>query len=225
MNQRIDRHSIFAEFLGSATLSAVVVGSGIAGESLSPHSPAVALLCNSLATAGALFVLILTLGPISGAQFNPIVTLVLRRRGPIKVRRFFLVISAQILGCVSGVIAANVTFSEPLVTLSTHSRATFAHLMAELVATAGLIFTIGTLSRIGRESSIPGAVACYIGVAYFACSSTSFANPAITFGRMLTDTFAGIAPGSVVPFIAAQCIGGLVGWSLIQLVVPVQEEY
>lgn len=215
---------LVAELLGAATLSGVVVASGIAGESLSPHNSALALLCNSLATAGALFVLILTLGPISGAHFNPIVTFATRDPHSISIRRLVIVASTQVVGCVVGVMSANLTFSERLVTLSTHRRASVAHLFSEVIATAGLIFIISALVRLHRESSLPAAVACYIGVAYFACSSTSFANPAITVGRMLTDTFAGIAPNSVLPFIVAQFIGGFIGWALVQIVIPNQKD-
>lgn len=217
-------HVLVAELLGSATLAGVVVASGIAGESLSPHNSAIALLCNSLATAGALFVLILTLGPISGAHFNPIVTLATRDPHLVSMQRFLAVAGTQIVGCVVGVIGANLTFSEHMVTLSTHRRVSTAHLFSEVIATAGLIFIISALVRLRRESSLPAAVACYIGVAYFACSSTSFANPAITVGRMLTDTFAGIAPSSVLPFVMAQFGGGLLGWVLVQLVIPNQKD-
>ena len=208
------RRSVTSEFLGSATLAGVVVASGIAGESMSPGSPAVALLCNALATAGALFVLITVLGPVSGAHFNPLVTLAERgfSRGQ-RIRTAATGIT-QVVGCATGVIIANVTFSKSPVTFSTHHRVTMAHLISEVVATAGLLFVITGLVRLRREPILPVAVATYIGVAYFACSSTSFANPAITVGRMLTESFAGIAPSSVVPFIVAQIIGAILGHQL-----------
>ncbi|MBU6233688.1 MAG: aquaporin [Acidobacteria bacterium] len=200
-----------AEFLGSATLTGVVVGSGIAGESLAPDLPALALLCNSLATAGALYVLITILGPLSGAHFNPVVTWATWSPLRTQRRQFIVVAVTQTLGCTLGAIGANLTFSHSVVTLSTHDRTSLAHLVAEGIATAGLLFVITALGRIHREAVIPIAVAIYIGVAYFACSSTSFANPAITIGRMFTDSFAGIAPTSVMPFIGAQLIGGVIG--------------
>ena len=200
-----------AELLGSAVLAGVVVASGIAGDTLAPHLPAVALLCNSLATAGALFVLISIFGPISGAHFNPIVTASSVGAKAILRGATWVIFLVQIVGCCCGVVIANVTFSQPVMTFSTHHRSTAAHLVSEIIATAGLLFVITALVRLGRNGSLPVAVATYIGVAYFACSSTSFANPAITIGRMLTDTFAGIAPSSVVPFIGAQCLGGVLG--------------
>jgi len=215
---------VTAELLGSATLAGVVVASGIAGDTLAPKLPALALLCNSLATAGGLYVLILTLGPISGAHFNPIVTTsafgAKRVLHPVTWLTWFV----QTLGCITGAIVANLTFSLPAVTFSTHARTTVAHVVSEVVATAGLLFVITALVRLGRDGAIPGAVAAYIGVAYFACSSTSFANPAITIGRMFTDTFAGIAPSSVPPFIAAQCVGGVLGVTLAKYLIDEKGE-
>lgn len=210
---------LVGELMGSATLAGVVVASGIAGETLAPGLPALALLCNALATAGALYVLITILGPISGAHFNPIVTVAEWGLGSARRGRVALMSLAQILGCALGVVVANLTFSQPAVTLSSHHRNTVAHLVSEVIATAGLLFVITALGRLRRETVIPVAVATYIGVAYFACSSTSFANPAITVGRMLTDTFAGIAPHSVLPFIGAQLIGGALGVQLARYLV------
>lgn len=210
---------VTAELLGSATLAGVVVASGIAGDTLAPHLPALALLCNSLATAGALYVLISILGPISGAHFNPVVTVSsVGARGVLRRETWFIFL-AQIVGCALGVMIANLTFALPAVTFSTHYRTTLAHVLSEVIATAGLLFVITALVRRGRESIIPVAVASYIGVAYFACSSTSFANPAITIGRMFTDTFAGIDPASALPFIGAQCVGGLLGFYLAKYLV------
>lgn len=213
-----------SEFLGSAVLAGVVVASGIAGDTMAPHLPALALLCNSLATAGALYVLILTLGPISGAHFNPIVTVsavgVKKALHPATWLTWFV----QTLGCITGAVVANLTFSLPAVTFSSHTRTTLAHLVSEVVATAGLLFVITALVRLRRDNAIPVAVAASIGVAYFACSSTSFANPAITIGRMFTNTFAGIAPSSVVPFIAAQCVGGALGVTFAKYLIDESRE-
>jgi glycerol uptake facilitator-like aquaporin len=200
-----------AEFVGTGALVAVVVGSGIQAAELSPDV-GVQLLANSLATVFGLGVLIALLGPVSGAHFNPVVTLGAwwtgRRdgEGP-ELREVAAYIPAQIAGAIGGAVLANAMFAEPLVRLSTHDRSA-AHLwLGEVVATAGLVLLIFGLARTGRAHVAPVAVASYIGAAYWFTSSTSFANPAVTIGRAFTGTFAGIAPASVLPFVAAQLVG------------------
>ena len=217
--------TMISEFLGSAVLTGVVVGSGHIGEAMSMGLDSLALLCNSLATAGALYVLILTLGPISGAHFNPIVTASAVGRKKWGNPTTWSTWLIQTLGCITGAIVANLTYSLPAIDFSRDTRTTAAHLVSEVVATAGLLFVITALVRRRRDDALPGAVAAYIGVAYFACSSTSFANPAITIGRMFTDTFAGIAPSSVVPFIAAQCVGGVLGVTLAKYLIDDAREF
>jgi len=209
------------EFVGSALLAAVVVGSGIAAENLSPSDAGLALFENAFATALGLAVLILIFQTVSGAHFNPVVSLVdalLHRKGWAITTSY---IPAQVLGCIAGAILANVMFAEPAVAWSTTDRATWPHLLAEVVATAGLVLVIFALVRTGRSHLAAPAVGAYIGAAYFFTSSTSFANPAITIGRAFSDTFAGIAPTSVLPFIAAQLVGGALGWVLVRGFFPV----
>lgn len=210
-----------SEFLGSALLAAVVVGSGIAAETLSPSDTGLALLENAFATALGLAVLILVFQTVSGAHFNPAVSLVdalLHRKGWVITAAY---IPAQVIGCIAGAILANVMFAEAAVGWSTTDRATWPHLLAEVVATAGLILVIFSLARTGRSHLAAPAVGAYIGAAYFFTSSTSFANPAITIGRAFSDTFAGIAPASVVPFIAAQLVGAAVAWALVRGLFPI----
>jgi glycerol uptake facilitator-like aquaporin len=209
------------EFVGSALLAAVVVGSGIAAENLSPSDAGLALFENAFATALGLAVLILIFQTVSGAHFNPVVSLVdalLHRKGWVITTSY---IPAQVLGCIAGAILANLMFAEPAVAWSTTDRATWPHLLAEVVATAGLVLVIFALVRTGRSHLAAPAVGAYIGAAYFFTSSTSFANPAITIGRAFSDTFAGIAPTSVLPFIAAQLVGGALGWVLVRGFFPV----
>ena len=208
------------EFLGSALLAAVVVGSGTAAQQLSPSDTGLQLLENAIATALGLTVLILIFGPVSGAHFNPAVSLIdaaLGHRSWPDVARY---IPAQIVGCIAGVMLANVMFEAPAIAWSTTERVSGSHFMAEVVATAGLILVIFSLIRTGRAALAAPAVGAYIGAAYFFTSSTSFANPAITIGRMFTDTFAGIAPGSVPGYIAAQLIGAAVGLALVRFLYP-----
>jgi arsenate reductase len=211
---------VLAEFLGSALLAAVVVGSGIAAVQLSPSATGLELLENALVTAMGLFALILTFGPVSGAHFNPVVSLADVWLGSLRRRHAYAYIPAQVTGCVAGAILANVMFSLPAVAISTHHRASFAHLVAEAVATAGLVLVIFSLARTGRSAWAPGAVAAYIGAAYFFTSSTSFANPAITVGRMFSNTFAGIAPSAVIPFVLAQLVGGALGALAVYALYP-----
>jgi glycerol uptake facilitator-like aquaporin len=209
-----------AEWLGSALLAAVVVGSGIAAQQLSPGQAGLELLENAAATAAGLYVLILMVGPVSGAHFNPVVSFVDAAFGGLRWRHALAYLLAQMAGCVCGAVLANVMFSQAAVALSTNYRATAAHFLAEVVATAGLLLLIFALARTGRGATAPAAVGAYIGAAYFFTSSTSFANPAITVGRMFSNTFAGIAPSSAPTFIAAQALGGIVGFAAIKLLYP-----
>ena len=202
-----------AEFSGTALLVSVVVGSGIMGTNLSDDL-GVALIINAFSTIFALVLLILTLGPISGAHFNPAVSLVqlFSRQQPIAETLTYVV--AQIAGAISGAILANAMFNLPAIQFSAYDRVSSGTLISEVIATAGLVALIGILS--GREQGkyIPVAVAAWIGSAYFFTSSTSFANPAVTIGRLFTDTFAGIAPASVLPYILAQLVGAAIGMAI-----------
>ncbi|MGW1053524.1 aquaporin [Streptomyces sp. NPDC002521] len=231
MNASLGRR-VAAEAIGTALLVAVVVGSGIQATELS-HDVGVQLLANSLATVFGLGVLILLLGPVSGAHFNPVVTLAAwftgrRDPGGLPLRDVAAYVPAQIAGAIGGAILADAMFVKPLVKFSTHDRSAGHLLLAEVVATAGLILLIFGLSRIGRAALAPAAVASYIGAAYWFTSSTSFANPAVTIGRTFTDTFAGIAPASVAPFIAAQVFGAVLGLGAVAVVygrpAPVLDE-
>jgi glycerol uptake facilitator-like aquaporin len=211
---------LLAEFLGSALLTAVVVGSGIAAQSLSPGAIGLELLENAVATAAGLFAIILMFGAVSGAHFNPVVSFVDASFGGIRWRDAGLYLPAQVAGCVSGAILANLMYARPAVTLSNHARATPAHFLSEVVATAGLVIVILALARSRRGSLAAAAVGAYIGAAYFFTSSTSFANPAIAIGRMFSDTFAGIAPSSVPAFISAEVLGGVVAIVIVRLLYP-----
>ncbi|MBY8881174.1 aquaporin [Actinacidiphila acidipaludis] len=211
-----------AEFVGTAALVAVVVGSGIQAASLS-HDIGVQLLANALATVFGLGVLIALLGPVSGAHFNPVVTLAAWWTGRadgdgLPAREVAAYIPAQIAGGIGGAVLADAMFAEPLVRWSAHDRSAGHLWLGEVVATAGLVLLIFGLGRTGQQQTAPVAVASYIGAAYWFTSSTSFANPAVTIGRTFSDTFAGIAPASVAPFIAAQLVGGVVGLVLVALV-------
>lgn len=209
-----------AEFLGSALLAAIVVGSGIAASSLSPGDVGLQLFENAFATALGLAVLIVVFQTVSGAHFNPAVTVVdalLHRKRWVTSG---LYIAVQVAGCIGGAVLANLMFALPPVTWSTTARATPATLLAEVVATAGLILVIFALVRTGRGHLAGPAVGAYIGAAYWFTSSTSFANPAITIGRMFSDTFAGIAPSSAVPFVVAQFVGAGVGLAVVTLLFP-----
>jgi glycerol uptake facilitator-like aquaporin len=194
---------VLAEFLGTALLLAVVVGSGIMGERLAGGNDAIALLANSLATGAGLYVLIVALGPVSGAQFNPAVSvlLALQRRQSWGVTGNY--VAAQVFGAIAGVLAAHAMFGESLLQVSTHVRVGPAQWLSEFVATAGLLGTILLCLR-HRPEQLPQSVGLYIMAAYWFTASTSFANPAVTLSRMLTDTFAGIAPAGVPGFIGAQ---------------------
>lgn len=204
-----------AEFAGTALLVAVVAGSGIMGTNLS-HDTAVALLINAFSTIFALALLILVLSPISGAHLNPAVSLVLLVTRQQKFSESMTFIVAQIAGAISGAILANVMFDLPAVQISSHARVSLGMLIGEVIATAGLVAVIGVLSNRDLGKWIPVAVAAWIGSAYFFTSSTSFANPAVTVGRLFTDTFAGIAPESVLPYIAAQLLGAGIGMAVVK---------
>ena len=199
---------LIAEALGSFFLFATVIGSGVMGDSLSAGNAAVALLGNTMATSAMLFVLIAMLGPISGAHFNPAVSLVMRLRGELTTRELVTYTLAQVAGGVLGVWAAHVMFALPVVQFSHHARTGTGQWLGEFIATFGLLLTIlGTLKS--RPQWVPASVALYITAAYWFTASTSFANPAITIARSLSDTFAGIAPVDVPGFIAAQLAGAL----------------
>jgi len=211
---------VTGEFLGSAFLAAIVIGSGIAAQRLSPANPGLELFENAAATGTGLYAVILMFGPVSGAHLNLVVSLVDATFGGIRWRTACAYIPAQVVGCFTGAIIANVMFGDKAVSLSTQSRASAGHFLSEILATLGLLLVIFSLARTGRSRSAPPAVGAYIGAAYFFTSSTSFANPAITFGRMFSNAFAGIAPSSVVSYIGAQLIGGLVAIAVIKLLYP-----
>ena len=211
---------LLAEFLGSAFLAATVVGSGIAAQRLSPGNVGLQLFENAAATAAGLFAIILMFGPVSGGHFNPVVSLVDASFGGLRWRDALAYIPAQTVGCVLGAIVANGMFALAAVSISTKHRATPAHLFSEVIATLGLILVIFSLARTRRASLAPAAVGAYIGAAYFFTSSTSFANPAITVGRMFSNTFAGIAPASAPGFIIAQLIGGAVAIGVLRTLYP-----
>jgi glycerol uptake facilitator-like aquaporin len=211
---------LLAEFLGSALLAAIVIGSGIAAQNLSPGNQGLQLFENAAATATGLFAIILMFGPISGGHFNPVISFVDAGFGGLKWKDAAAYLPFQTAGCISGAILANVMFSEAAVSISTKHRATGPHWLSEVVATVGLVLVIFALARSGRSQLAPAAVGTYIGAAYFFTSSTSFANPAITVGRMFSNSFAGIAPSSVPSFISAQFVGGLVAVGLIWVLYP-----
>ncbi|HUP86897.1 MAG TPA: MIP/aquaporin family protein [Acidimicrobiales bacterium] len=209
-----------AEALGSALLVTVVVGSGIAAERLSPGDTGLQLLENAAATAAGLVALILALGPVSGAHFNPVVTLADRFFGGLSNGDVLAYIPSQIAGACGGAVLANAMFSEPAFQLSTKARSSGPLWLAEVVATVGLLLVIFGVVHSGRSSAAPFAVGAYIGGAYFFTSSTSFANPAVTIGRTLSDTFAGIRPSSAPGFVAFQLVGLVVGVPLIRALYP-----
>jgi len=216
---------LLAEFVGTALLVTVVVGSGIAAAQLSANDAGLQLLENSTATVFGLAVLILMFGPVSGAHFNPVVTaadwLLGRRSGTgISGGDGLAYTCVQVIGGVGGAWLANLMFDRQVFELATKQRVTTGHLLGEIVATAGLIALIFTLARTGRAALSAAAVGAYIGAAYWFTSSTSFANPAVTIGRMFSNTFAGIAPSSAPGFITAQIIGALIGLALIITLYP-----
>jgi glycerol uptake facilitator-like aquaporin len=210
---------VLAEFVGTAFLVMAVIGSGIAAVRLSPHDVGLELLENSIITGAALVALILALQPISAA-FNPIVTLVERGTGAVSSQDAAALIAAQLTGGFVGAVVANLMFNLSAVNLSTHHRHGNGVLLGEAVATLGLLVVVFGTARAGRSERVAFAVGGYILAAYWFTSSTSFANPAVTIARMFSNTFAGIAPSSVAPFILMQLIGGLLGYALIRLLHP-----
>jgi arsenate reductase len=211
---------LVAEALGTALLIIAVVGSGIMASRLSPTDVGIQLLENAAATAGALIGLILMFGAVSGAHFNPVVTLVDRLLGTITTRDAALYAVAQTVGGVIGTVIANLMFSLPAVHWSTHARSSGALWLSEVVATIGLLLVIHGCVRTGRSEAVPFAVGVWIGGAYWFTSSTSFANPAVTIARMLSDTFAGIKPSSAPMFVLMQVVGAVLAYGLIRFIFP-----
>ncbi len=210
---------VAAELIGSALLAATVVGSGIAAQTLSPDDVGLQLLENAVITGAVLVALILALGPVSAA-FNPVVTLAERALGAVTTVQAALFITAQTAGCCLGVVVANLMFSLDAVDVSGRERATGALWLGEVVATFGLLVVVFGVVRSGRASSVAYAVGGYITAAYWFTSSTSFANPAITVGRTLSDTFAGIAPSSAPVFVLMQLLGGALGLGAVLVLYP-----
>lgn len=210
---------VLAEYLGSLLLAALVIGSGIAAQNLS-DDVGLQLLENAAATAAGLYALILVFGPVSGGHFNPVVSLVDAVFGGLSWRQAAAYVPAQILGCVTGAVLANLMFDLGPVSISTTDRATVAHGLSEVVATLGLVLVVFALVRSGRVERAPAAVGAYIGAAYWFTSSTSFANPAITIGRVFSDTFAGIAPISVLTFVLAQLVGAALAIAALRVLYP-----
>ena len=210
--------AITGEFIGTALLLTAIVGSGIMAESLT-SDPALALLANSIATGAALVALILTFAPISGAHFNPVVTLAMGWQRRVPWRSVPSYIGAQMIGAVAGVLLAHAMFAAPLLSASQRVRAGSSQLVSEFVAAFGLVSVIWSCVRT-RSETVPFAVAAYIVAAYWFTASTSFANPAVTLARSLTDTFAGIRPVDVPGFVAAQVIGGAAATWVFQWLLP-----
>ena len=211
-----DMKKVFGELLGTATLVAIVVGSGIMATNLS-EDVGVQLLINTISTVFGLAVLIQVLGPISGANFNPVVTMIDLIQKRTNIATFVQYAIAQTAGAISGAILANAMFSHSLFETATKSRSGGNLYLGEIVATAGLILLINLMIVQEKSALIPVTVAAWIGSAYFFTSSTSFANPAVTIGRIFSDSFAGIAPGCVTKFIAAQILGALIGLGLTKV--------
>ena len=210
----------FAELLGTGLLVTAVVGSGIAAERLSPGEPGLQLLLNAVATAAALVAILLALGPVSGGHLNPVITLLARGQGGLGTGEAGAYVVAQVAGGAAGAVLANLMFDLPAVHVSTTARSSPGLWLAEVVATFGLVLVVLAVARSGRPSAAPAAVAAYIGAAYFFTASTSFANPAVTLARTLSDTFSGIGPGSVPAFVAAQLAGALLAWGAVRLLFP-----
>ena len=211
---------LLAEFLGSAFLAAVVIGSGIAAQTLSPGQTGLELAENAGVTAVGLFTIILMFGHVSGAQLNPAVSLVDAALGGLSWRDACCYMPFQVAGCTLGAVVANLMFGDSAVSLSTKHRGSSSHFLAEIVATLGLLLVIFALTRSRRKGQIPAAVGAYIGAAYWFTSSTSFANPAIAVGRMFSNSFAGIAPTSVPEFVAAEIVGAVIAIALIKVLYP-----
>ncbi len=213
-----------AEFVGTALLLLAVVGSGIAAKRLSPGDTGLELLENALATGAALAAIIVAVGSVSGAHLNPAVSIVDAAFGGLRHRELAAYVAAQLAGAAVGVILANLMFSLPAVTISTHVRASPGLWLGEVIATFGLLLVIFGAVRSSRAGVVPFAVGAYITGAYFFTSSTSFANPAVTIARELSNSFAGISPGSVMPFIAAQLIGAGLAWLFVSLLFPSERD-
>ena len=213
-----------AEAVGTALLVATVVGSGIMAQRLSPDDVGLQLLENAAATVGALIALILALGPVSGAHFNPVVSMVTRLFGGLSTRDTILYSLVQIAGGCVGAMIANVMFELDVVNLSTKDRSSGALWFSEVIATIGLVLIIFCIVRSGRASAVPYAVGVWIGGAYWFTSSTSFANPAVDFARSLSDSFAGIKPSSIPGFLIAQIVGGLLAFVLVKVLYPVARD-
>jgi glycerol uptake facilitator-like aquaporin len=211
---------LVAEFLGSAFLATIVIGSGIAAQQLSGGNAGLELLENAAATGAGLFAVILMFGSVSGAHLNPVVSIVDATFGGVTWRTALAYLPVQVLGCMAGAVIANLMFSKAAITISTRDRASPAHFLSEIVATLGLVLVIFSLARSARSRSAAAAVGAYIGAAYFFTSSTSFANPAISVGRMLSNSFAGIAPSSVPSFVAAQVVGAALAVIVIRALYP-----
>lgn len=216
------RRKLLAEFLGTLLLLATVVGSGIMGTALSHGNDALALLANAAATAAVLFVLIVILGPVSGAHFNPLVTIAMRWRGEATTRDTLAYVVIQVAAALCGVILAHAMFDLPLLQPGNHVRTGTAQWVSEVVATFGLLLTI-LLGAKHRPAALPALVASYIFAAYWFTASTSFANPAVTLARSLTQTFSGIRPGDVGGFVIAQSIGALLACLVYRLLVVERE--
>lgn len=214
-----------AEFIGTALLLIAVIGSGIAAQALSPNDTGLELLENAIATGAALVAIILAVGSVSGAHLNPIVSCADALFGGLGRIQLVLYVLAQIVGAAIGVVIANVMFALPAVTISTKARSSPNLWLGEIVATFGLLLVIFGLTRTGRGAAAPFAVGAYITGAYFFTSSTSFANPAVTLARTLSDTFAGIAPASVVAFILAQTGGMVIACVVVRVLWPRIEEH
>lgn len=209
---------LLAELMGTCVLLSTVIGSGIMGVALSAGNDGVALLANAAATAGVLHVLITVLGPISGAHFNPVVTVAMRWRGELGTTEAIAYIAVQIAGAIVGVLLAHAMFDLPLLQPGTHMRTGMPQWLSEAVATCGLLLTI-LLGVRHRPAAIPALVACYIFAAYWFTASTSFANPAVTLARALTQTFAGIRPVDVGGFVVAQIVGMIAALALASMLV------
>jgi glycerol uptake facilitator-like aquaporin len=219
----VEWRAMLGEFVGCVLLLVVVVGSGLAAQSLSRGDVGLELLENALAIGAGLFVIINIVAPVSGAHLNPVVSLADAWIGSCSWLRALLYIPCQFAGCIVGTIVANRMFGDPWISWSTHHRASGAHFFSEIVATAGLILLIFALQRNGRRSLGAAAVGLYIFAACFATSSATFANPAVTVARAFTNSFTGIAPGSLLVYIAGQLIGAACGVGLTVLLYPHKE--
>jgi arsenate reductase len=219
----VEWRAFVGETIGCVMLMVVVVGSGLAAQSLSPGDVGLELLENALAIGAGLFVIINVIAPVSGAHLNPVVSLADAWIGTCSWFRAFLYLPFQFAGCILGSIVANLMFGHEWVSWSTHHRASAPHFLSEIVATAGLIFMIFALQRNGRRSLSAAAVGLYIFAACFATSSATFANPAVTVARAFTNSFTGIAPSSLPLYVAAQLIGGACGVGLTLLLFPNRE--